>query len=118
MYFIRIAPDYDVQFWVTASAASPGSVFHLFFSMPTSVSDGHLQSKLYSSVRWNSLLTWPAVSAWSWSLEMMRLQDAALWNKSRWIQCRSEQSSILTEPRLDSRFIPVSGCQPATRKPA
>jgi hypothetical protein len=42
---------------------------------------------------------------------MMRLQDAALWNKSRWIQCRSEQSSIfvdldrtLTGQPVHSRF--------------
>ena len=62
--------------------------FIWFFSCSPRCLTGTCNRCLYPSVRWSNLATRPRISAWSWSLEMMRLQ------------CRSEQSSILTEPRL------------------
>ena len=76
--FIRIARDYHVQFRVTTSAASPEKCISFSFSscLPRCLT-GTCNRCCNPSVRWSNLATRPRISAWSWSFEMMRLQDAA-----------------------------------------
>jgi hypothetical protein len=72
MYFIRIAPDYHAQFWVTTSAAPPLKLYFIwFFQCPPWCLAGTCNRRCNPSVRWNHLATGPAMGAWSWSLEMI-----------------------------------------------